>query len=85
LNNGIGSTSKTYQSIELQFYIVICLDRGTDLNRLLTSYWQLLRGRIKLSGLYERCNMSRKCLNTMIHRILVNTSLCHLNIFIVMN
>ena len=48
LNNGISSTSKIYQSIEFQFYIVICLDRGTDLNRLLISYWLLLRCRIKI-------------------------------------
>jgi len=59
LNNGISSTSKIYQSIEFQFYIVNCLDRGTDLKRLLISYWLLLRCRIKIWGLYERCNTSR--------------------------
>jgi len=59
LNIGIISTRKIYQSIEFQFYIVICLDRGTDLNRLLTSYWLLLRCKIKIWELCERCNMSK--------------------------
>jgi len=59
LNNEISSTSKNYQSIEFQFYIVICLDRGTDQNRLLISYRKLLRCRIKIWGLYERFSMSR--------------------------
>jgi len=59
LNNGISYASKIYQSIEFQFYIANCLDRGTGLNRLLIFYWHLLRGRIKIWGLYERCNMSR--------------------------
>jgi len=57
--NRIISTRKIYQSMEFQFYIVICLDRGTDLNRLLISYWLLLRFKIKIWGLCERCNMSR--------------------------
>jgi len=35
------------------------LDRGTDLNRLLISYCQLLRYRIKIWGLHKRCNISR--------------------------
>jgi len=59
LNIGIISTRKIYQSIEFQFYIVICFDRGTDLNRSLISYWLLLRCKIKIWGLCERCNMSR--------------------------
>jgi len=46
--NRIISTRKIYQSMEFQFYIVICLDRGTDLNRLLISYWLLLRFKIKI-------------------------------------
>jgi len=43
LNNGISYTSKIYQSIEFKFYVVNCLGRGTDLNRLLISYWHLRR------------------------------------------
>ena len=40
-------------------YLVNCLDRGTDLNRLLISYHKLLRCRIKIWELYERYDMSR--------------------------
>jgi len=40
-------------------YTVNCLNRGTDLNGLLISYRKLLRCRIKIWGLLERCDMSR--------------------------
>jgi len=66
-------------------YIVICLNRGTDLNRLLISLSQIT----KMQNYNRRVIWAlwhfEKCLNIMILRILVSTSLCHLNIFIVMN
>jgi len=38
---------------------VNCLNRRTDLNRLLISYRKLLRCSVKIWELYECCNMSR--------------------------
>ena len=66
-------------------YIVNCLNRGTDLNRLLIPLSQITKRQNQNMRVLWALWHFEKCLNIMIHRILLSTCLCYLNIFIVMN
>ena len=66
-------------------YKVNCLNRGTDLNRLLISLSQNTKMQNKnMRDIWALWHVE-KCLNITKHCILVSTSLCYLNTFIVMN
>jgi len=58
-------------------YIVNCLNRGTDLNRLLISLSQINKMQNQNMRVLWALWHVGKCLNIMIHRILVSTSLCY--------